>query len=71
VNDTGLGVIGTPAEAIAQIRRLEAQSGQFGPYLFMHHEWARPGATARSYELFAQHVMPRFQATGRPARRSG
>ena len=64
VNDTGLGVIGTPAEAVAQIRRLEAQSGGFGPYLLMHHEWARPGATARSYELFAQHVMPRFQATG-------
>jgi limonene 1,2-monooxygenase len=64
VNDTGLGVIGTPAEAVAQIRRLEAQSGGFGPYLLMHHEWARPGATTRSYELFAQHVMPRFQATG-------
>ena len=30
----------------------------------MHHEWARPAATARSYELFARHVMPHFQGTG-------
>jgi limonene 1,2-monooxygenase len=63
VNDTGLGVIGTPDDAVAQIHRLQAQSGGFGPYLLMHHEWARPDATARSYELFARHVMPRFQGT--------
>jgi len=63
VNDTGLGVIGTPDDAVAQIQRLQAQSGGFGPYLLMHHEWARPDATARSYELFARHVMPRFQGT--------
>ena len=30
MNDTGLGVIGTPAEAVAQIERLEDQSGGFG-----------------------------------------
>jgi limonene 1,2-monooxygenase len=29
----------------------------------MHHEWARPEATNRSYELFARHVMPHFQGT--------
>jgi limonene 1,2-monooxygenase len=63
VNGTGLGVIGTPDMAIAQIERLEAQSGGFGAYLLMHHEWARPDATARSYELFARHVVPRFQGT--------
>lgn len=60
VNETGLGVIGTPDEAIAQIERLDRQSGGFGSYLLMHHEWARPDATLRSYELFARHVMPRF-----------
>jgi limonene 1,2-monooxygenase len=68
VNDTGLGVIGTPADAVAQIERLVAQSGGFGTYLLMHHEWARPGATTRSYELFARHVVPRF--TGAAARLS-
>jgi limonene 1,2-monooxygenase len=65
VNGTGLGVVGTPDEAIAQIERLEKQSGGFGAYLVMHHEWARPDATARSYELFARHVMPHFQGSAR------
>jgi hypothetical protein len=55
-------VIGTPDDAITQIERLHTQSGGFGTYLLMHDEWARPDATARSYELFARHVMPRFQA---------
>jgi limonene 1,2-monooxygenase len=63
VNDTGLGVIGTPDEAVAQIERLAQQSGGFGCYLLMAHEWADPEATRRSYELFARYVMPRFQNT--------
>jgi limonene 1,2-monooxygenase len=63
VTDTGMGVVGTPDDAIEQIERLEAQSGGFGAYLLMHHEWARPEATNRSYELFARHVMPHFQGT--------
>jgi limonene 1,2-monooxygenase len=62
VNETGLGVIGTPDDAIAQIERLEKQSnGGFGAYLMVHHEWARPAAVNRHYELFAQYVKPRFQ----------
>jgi limonene 1,2-monooxygenase len=70
VNETGLGVIGTPDEAIAQVERLDKQSGGFGTYLLMHHEWARPEATARSYELFARYVKPRFQGTAERLRRS-
>ena len=66
VNETGLGVIGTPDEAADQIDRLMKQSnGGFGSYLLMHHEWARPDAVKRSYELIAQHVKPRFQGTTR------
>lgn len=66
VNETGLGVIGTPDEAVDQIDRLMKQSnGGFGCYLLMHHEWARPEAVKRSYELIAQHVKPRFQGTAR------
>ena len=66
VNETGLGVIGTPDQAIDQIDRLMKQSnGGFGCYLLMHHEWARPDAAKRSYELIAQHVKPRFQGTTR------
>jgi limonene 1,2-monooxygenase len=66
VNETGLGVIGTPDDAIQQIERLEKQSnGGFGAYLMVHHEWARPAAVNRHYELFAQHVKPRFQRLAR------
>jgi limonene 1,2-monooxygenase len=58
---SGAGVIGTPDDAIAQIERLDKQSGGFGCYLLNAHEWANPDATRRSYELFANHVMPHFQ----------
>jgi limonene 1,2-monooxygenase len=62
VNQSGLGTIGTPEDAIAQIRRLEAQSaGGFGAYLQLAHDWAAPAARYRSYELFARHVAPHFQ----------
>jgi len=61
MNSSGLSVIGTPDMAIEAIRRLEKQSGGFGTYLFMAHEWADREATLRSYELFARHVAPVFQ----------
>ncbi len=62
VNETGLGVIGTPDDAVEQIERLEKQSnGGFGAYLMMDHEWANPVAQKRHYELFARHVKPHFQ----------
>ena len=63
LNDSGLAVIGTVDDAIAQLRRLNAQSGGFGTYLFMSHEWADTAATKRSYELIARYVMPAFQGT--------
>jgi len=58
---TGLAVIGTPEDAIAQIRRLQQQSGGFGCFLQMAHEWADREATLKSYELFARYVIPHFQ----------
>ncbi len=62
VNESGLGVIGTPDDAIAQIERLDKQSnGGFGAYLLMAHEWANHAATLKHYELFAKYVKPRFQ----------
>jgi limonene 1,2-monooxygenase len=64
VNESGVGVIGTPQDAINKIDELYKQSnGGFGCYLMMAHEWARPDAVARHYELFAQHVMPAFQGS--------
>lgn len=62
VNESGVGVIGTPEDAVRQIRTLEEQSkGGFGAYLMMSHEWANPTDTKRHYELFAEYVTPRFQ----------
>lgn len=66
VNETGLGVIGTPEMAVTQIQRLMDQSdGGFGCYMFMQHDWANWEATQRHYELFARHVMPAFQPSQR------
>jgi limonene 1,2-monooxygenase len=63
VNATGLAVIGTPDDAVAQIERLARQSGGFGTYLVMGHDWADRAATLRSYELLARYVMPAFQGS--------
>ena len=41
-------------------------SGGFGAYLQVAHDWADPAAKWRSYELFARHVMPRFQGQAQP-----
>ena len=59
--ETGIAVIGTPDEAAEKIQALIDQSGGFGCFLFMAHNWAPFEATKRSYELFARYVAPRFQ----------
>jgi limonene 1,2-monooxygenase len=60
----GLGVIGTPDQAVTQIETLLEQSnGGFGAYLTLSHNWANNDATKKSYELLARHVMPRFQGS--------
>jgi limonene 1,2-monooxygenase len=61
--ESGLAVIGTPDDAIAQLERLQAQSGGFGCFLQMAHNWADWAQTRRSYELIARHVAPKFQGS--------
>ncbi len=61
--ESGRAVIGTPDDAIAMIERLEKQSGGFGCFLMLAHNWANFDATRRSYELFARHVLPRFNGS--------
>jgi limonene 1,2-monooxygenase len=63
LNASGIAVIGTVEDAIAQIERLQVQSGGFGTYLCMGHEWADTAATRHSYELLARYVAPHFQGT--------
>ena len=58
----GAAVIGTPDDAIAQIKRLEEKIPNFGTYLLLAHNWANWEDTKRSYSLFAQHVKPHFTA---------
>ena len=53
--------IGTPDDAIAYISRLLDASGGFGGFLLLGHDWARPAATYRCYELFASRVIPHFK----------
>jgi limonene 1,2-monooxygenase len=54
----GIATIGTPDDAIATIERLTAKTGGFGTFLFLAHNCASWDATRRSYELFAEHVIP-------------
>ena len=60
INSTGRGVVGTPEMAVEQIRRLLHRSGGFGTYLFQGIDFANWHDTLRSYELFAERVMPHF-----------
>ncbi len=69
INTSGVGSIGTADDAAEQIDRLWKQSGGgFGAYLQLAHDWANPAARARSYELFARHVMPQFQGQAHATR---
>ena len=61
LNASGFAVIGTVDDAIAQIARLQDQSGGFGTFLLMGHDWADTEATRHSYELIARYVAPQFQ----------
>jgi limonene 1,2-monooxygenase len=63
LNASGFAVIGTVEDAIAQVQRLRDQSGGFGTFLLMGHEWADTAATRHSYELIARYVAPQFQGS--------
>ena len=65
LNASGFAVIGTVEDAVNQLERLREQSGGFGTFLLMGHEWADTAATLHSYELVARYVAPEFQGTSR------
>src|SRR5689334_13342732 len=48
---SGQAVIGTPDDAITQLERLQQQSGGFGCFLQLAHNWADWEHTQKSYEL--------------------
>jgi limonene 1,2-monooxygenase len=59
--ENGSVVIGTPDDAIAYIEGLLEQSGGFGTFLLLGHDWADPDRTLNSYRLFAREVAPHFR----------
>jgi limonene 1,2-monooxygenase len=54
----GVATVGTPDDAIETIARLSEKTGGFGTFLFLAHNCADWMATQRSYELFAEYVIP-------------
>lgn len=56
--EDGTAVVGTPDDAIAQIRRLQEKQGEFGVFLQQAHNWANFENTKRSHELWRRHVHP-------------
>ena len=68
---SGFAVIGTPEDAVAKIEELvETSNGGFGAFLLFDHNWVRPDVKHRSYELFAQYVMPHFTGQLEPVQAS-
>jgi limonene 1,2-monooxygenase len=59
--ESGRAVIGTPDDAIAQLKRLENKQGEFGAFLQLAHNWASFDNTIKSYDLWAEHVAPVFK----------
>ena len=54
----GVIVVGTPDDAVAQIKRLKEKQGQFGAFLQLAHNWADFDQTKKSYELWQRFVTP-------------
>ncbi len=63
INANGFGCIGTPEEALVVLERFWEKTGGFGTILLLAHDFADWEATKRSYELFANYVLPKFNAT--------
>jgi limonene 1,2-monooxygenase len=58
--ESGSVVIGTPDDAIEYIQGLLDQSGGFGTFLLLGHDWANPERTIESFRLFSREVIPHF-----------
>jgi len=54
-------IVGTPDDAIANIERLQAETGGFGGLMLNTHEWTGTEKLRKSLELFARYVMPHFR----------
>ncbi|WP_433297966.1 LLM class flavin-dependent oxidoreductase [Pseudonocardia sp. CA-142604] len=64
--EQGIGVIGTPDDAIARIERLYQKTPEIGAILLNAHDWADWADTKHSYELYARYVIPHFEGYNKP-----
>jgi limonene 1,2-monooxygenase len=65
----GLGVIGTPDDAVKMIEELQAKMGSFGCFCTMATDWANWQETRNSYELYMRFVVPKLNKAN--AKREG
>jgi limonene 1,2-monooxygenase len=65
-----IAVVGTPDDAIARIERLYDQQGEFGAVLLQVTNWSDWPALRRSFELYAQYVIPHFARANENRQRS-
>lgn len=56
--EQGIAVVGTPDDAITQIRRLQEKQGEFGCFLQLGHNWADFENTKKSFEMWQRYVTP-------------
>jgi limonene 1,2-monooxygenase len=63
-------VVGTPDDAVAQIRRLEEKVPDFGCLLLLEKNWANTVDTRRSLDMFARYVLPEVNGDNLARRRS-
>jgi limonene 1,2-monooxygenase len=58
-------VVGTPDDAIEQVRRLEAKVPDFGCLLVLDKNWADTADKKRSLEMLARYVLPAINGDNR------
>lgn len=67
---TGEIVVGTPDDAIAQIRRLEEKVPDFGCVLMLDKNWSSHEDKKRSMEMMARYVLPAINGDNRNRQKS-
>ncbi len=68
--ESGEAIVGTPDDAIAQIRRLEEKIPDFGTLLLFDKNWAGTGHKKRSLELLMRYVLPEINGTNASRQKS-
>ena len=70
VIENGIATVGTPDDAIERIEKLYAKQGEFGAVLLQVTQWADWPARWRSFELYAEYVIPYFSEANENRRKS-